>query len=135
MLCGATPLGLALVELGDSEVFVDVSFIDLQDDLGILVHLLMGLSDDEGIFTLASEHKELNSLFFGPLKLTEVCYHQGALRQLRLGAEDLLCTLRVVEVVQVESDDVLVVIGSLVCFLGLTVIFLRFFGLGDQNQD
>lgn len=37
--------------------------------------------------------------------------------------------------VQVETDNVLVVIGSLVGLFCLTVVFLGFLGLGYQDQD
>lgn len=54
VLSCAAPLGLSFVVLGNAEVLIDVTLIDLQDDLRILVHLLVRLSDDESVLAFAS---------------------------------------------------------------------------------
>lgn len=95
----------------------------------------MGLCDDESIFTLASKHKELDSLLLGSLKLTEVSDHEGTLRQLRLCSEDILCALWVIKVIQVKSDDVFIVISLLVSLLSLTIVLFCFFSFSNENED
>jgi len=80
VLSGATPHGLAFVVLSNTKVLIDVTLVDLQNDLRILVHFLMGLGDNKSVFTLASKYQELNSLLLGALKLTEISDHKSALR-------------------------------------------------------
>ena len=56
MLSGSTPLGFAFIILSNTEVLVDVTLVDLQNDFGVLVHLLVGLCDYKRIFALAAKH-------------------------------------------------------------------------------
>ena len=135
VLASAAPLRFTFEELGNSEMLVDVSIVNLEDDLRVFVHLLMRLGNDESILTLAAKNEELDSFLLGSFAFAEVGDHQGALGQLRLRSEDLLCALRVVEVVQVESDDVLVVISLFVSFLSLAIILLSLLSFGNKDED
>ena len=56
VLGGFAPLRLAFEELCDFEVLVDVLLVDSDDDVGVLVHFLVRLGNDKGLFSLASKH-------------------------------------------------------------------------------
>jgi len=55
VLGGFTPHGLAFVELSNLQVLLSVAFIDLQNNLGVFVHFLVRLSNNESFFSLATE--------------------------------------------------------------------------------
>ena len=74
-----SPLGDALEELSDLQMLFDILFVNLGDDLCILIHLLMRLSDDVGLVSPSSSNQELNGLFLCSLSLTVACNHLRAL--------------------------------------------------------
>ena len=90
MASSFTPLTLTLVELGNAQVLIRVFFIVLKNYLGVLVHLLMRLSNYKCILALASQNEEFNCFLLCSLRLAVVCYHKGTLGQLTLVSEDLL---------------------------------------------
>ena len=55
MLRSTAPLRLALVILSDSQVLINIAFINLEDNLGILVHFLMRLRNNESVLTFPSQ--------------------------------------------------------------------------------
>ena len=116
-------------------MLINIAIVDLKNNLGILVHLLMRLSNDESILAATTEHKELDGFLLRALKLTVIGNHVSTLRKLALLTEDLLRTIRVVEVIQVETNDILPVIGLLVRFLSLMVVLLGLLGLSYENKD
>ena len=92
-----TPLRFTLVVLSDSQMLISILLVSLEDDFGILVHHLMRLSDDKGLLSLSSEDKELDGFLLESSGLAILSNHQGALRKLRLGPEDVLSLLWVVK--------------------------------------
>lgn len=109
-----------------------IFIINFNDKLGVLVHLLVGLSNDERLFSLASQNEELNSLSLRSLSLTVVGNHLRALGQLVLRPEDVLGLLWIVQVVQIQPNDVLVVIGSLVGLFSLFVVSFLLLRVGKN---
>lgn len=135
MARGFAPLRLTFVELSNLEVLFSVSVVMLENDLGVLVHLLVGLGNNKSVFSLASQDQELNSLFLGTFSLTVLSNFQGTIRQLALLSEDSLCTLSVVQVIEVETNDVFPIVGTLICLFSLAVKLLRLLGFGDHLED
>ena len=95
----------------------------------------MRLRYDESIFTFATEHEELNSFLLRSFEFAEVGDHESTLGQPRLSPKDLFCTLWVVQMVQVQTDNILVIVCLLVCFLSLTVILFSFLCFSYEDQD
>lgn len=135
VLGSAAPLRLSFVVLSDTEVLFRVLLICLQNYLGVLVHDLVALCNHESFLTLTTQDQKLNRLFLEATSLTILGDHQGALRELRLGTENELCLLGVVEVLQVEPDDVFVIVRALVGLLSLSVVLLSLFRLSYHYQD
>ncbi len=95
----------------------------------------MRLRNNERLFALPAQNQEFNRLFLETTGLAILRDHQCTLGELGLGPENVLCFLGVVKVFKVEANDILVVVGSLVSLLSLSVVLLSFFCLGYKNQD
>jgi len=121
MTSGFAPLGFTFVELGNLKVLIDISIVVFQYNLSVLVHLLMRLGNDEGIFTLATQNQELNSFLLGAFSLAELCNLEGALGQLALLSEDGFSPLSIIQVVQIKSDNIFPIVGTFVSLFSLTV--------------
>lgn len=116
-------------------MFFIVSFIDFQDDLGIFIHFLVRLSNNESFFSLSSQYEEFNGFLLCSLSFTVICNHLSALWQLRFCSEDVFCLLGIIQMVKVQPDYVLPVIGSLISCFGIFIVLLTLLGFCHHDQD
>jgi hypothetical protein len=75
-------LRLSFVKLGYFEVLVNISFINLYDNFCVLIHHLVGLSNNKGFVSLTSKNQEFDGFLFRTLSFTVISYHLCTLRQL-----------------------------------------------------
>lgn len=132
---GLAPELLSLIELSDLEVLFYVPFINSEDDSSILVHLLEGLCDDKSFFTLPSQDEELNGLLLGSLGLAPISDHECALWSLALVPENVLSFLWILQVLKVQPDETLVVIGFLIGAFSLLELLLCFLRLSNHDEN
>lgn len=92
----ATPLRFSFIVLCDSQMFINIFLVSLQNDFGILIHDLVRLSNNKGLFPFATEDQEFNSFFLKSSGFTIFGDHQSTLRKLRFRSKDMLGLLRVV---------------------------------------
>jgi hypothetical protein len=129
----AAPLRFTLIVLGDSKMLINILFISLKNNFSILIHHLVRLGNNECLLSFSTKNQKFNCLLLESSCLAILCYHQGTLWQLRLCAEDMLSLFGIIEELQIKSNDVLIVIGSLIGFLGFSIILLSFFCFSHKN--
>ena len=116
-------------------MLLGILVINSQDDFGILVHFLMRLSNNESFFSLSRKDQEFNSLFLSSLSLAVVSNHLCTLWQLTLSSEDMLGFIRVAKIVQIKSNDIFPIIGSLIELLSFFEVSFGFLGFGNHDED
>ena len=90
MLCCLAPHGFTFVELSNFKMFFSVLLIYLKYDVRILVHFLVGLSNDESFFSFTSQNQEFYGFFFCTLSVHIVGDQLCGLRKHALGSKHVL---------------------------------------------
>ena len=116
-------------------MFGFIFVINSANYFGILIHLLMRLSNHESVFSLTGKDQELDSFFFSSLGFTMVCNHLSTLCSLTLISENMFCFINVSKMLKVQSYHIFIVIGSFISFFSLFVVLFCFFGFSNQNKN